>query len=583
MRSCPSCGRNVTAGDDGCPACRARSSLIRALGDRVELHGEVVRGRGGFVFSGEDRQLHRRVVVEVLPQDWADGGAAWTRFQERVRPWAAMRHPSIARVYQVGRTEGHPFLVLDLDGVPLEAVLRHHGALPIPVVEAVACQVGWALIHAHQAEPGVVHGDVSLSNVFLEDRGQATLLDFGIAGFDGVETDGDGGLRTPGHPGPAGGPEGRATAASDQYGLGSVLYALAAGSPLDEPRARPVGGEDGEPEPPPPLDSIRPDCPAGLSSAVERMLARRPKDRWPDLRAALGAMGLRATAPDDPVVDEMRELVRTTREVIAGDTARPEVRQSSARPSDPTEEASLDSGPGAGEASPPVEILEVERSADESPRPAGRDAVRFLGADTVVEARRRRRRRGGAGLVAAALVLLGGWAVLTSLFGDPAPPDAVPTRPATVAARGVAPIQPASPEPREAPPGGPLAATASPSPSDEATGDSLPAPPERTPEIPTATSQETARSTTVREALRPASAVLVVRVPNAWAYISLDGDTVNPAGTSAGRPERFEILARAPHRLRLENPGMIPWDTTVALEPGDSLVIDQGLQPLIRP
>jgi hypothetical protein len=79
-------------------------------------------------------------------------------------------------------------------------------------------------------------------------------------------------------------------------------------------------------------------------------------------------------------------------------------------------------------------------------------------------------------------------------------------------------------------------------------------------------------------ASRATPGVLVVSVPNAWAYISLDGDTASSGGTSAGRVERFEVAPGRPHRLRVENPGMAPWDTTVVIEAGDTVVLSRQLQ-----
>jgi hypothetical protein len=139
-----------------------------------------VAGTGGMgeVYKARDVRLRRIVALKVLSRDLEEDPASRQRLAREARAIAALNHPNICAIHDVGEHEGHDFLVMEfLDGQTLEQRLAK-GPLPVEEALAVAMQIAGALEAAHRA--GVVHRDVKPSNVMLT-RGGVKLLDFGIA------------------------------------------------------------------------------------------------------------------------------------------------------------------------------------------------------------------------------------------------------------------------------------------------------------------------------------------------------------------------------------------------------------------
>src|SRR5436190_17316388 len=139
-------------------------------------------GRGGMadIYAAEDTELGRRVAVKVLSERFAEDPDIRERFKREALAAARLSgHPSIATIFDVGETEGRPFLVMELvDGGSLADRIE---AGPIPAEQALAWlgQAASALDAAHAA--GIVHRDVKPSNLLLDPQEDLKITDFGIA------------------------------------------------------------------------------------------------------------------------------------------------------------------------------------------------------------------------------------------------------------------------------------------------------------------------------------------------------------------------------------------------------------------
>ena len=261
-----------------------------AAGDRLgryEILGPIGAGGMGEVWRALDTDLDRQVAVKILPESFADDETRLERFQREAKALAALSHPNLLDIYDVGSANGLHYAVTELlEGDTLRERITPTG-LPWQKVTAIGAAVADGLAAAHGR--GIIHRDIKPENLFLTADGRVKILDFGLASVQ-EETNPDAKtatiteagtvMGTPGYMAPEQVKGQPADSRSDIFSLGCVLYEMASGH-------RAFGGDTGAEviaailkEEPPQLSSSGAAVPVDLERAVHRCLEKRPEARF---------------------------------------------------------------------------------------------------------------------------------------------------------------------------------------------------------------------------------------------------------------------------------------------------------------
>ena len=270
-----------------------RDRVIAAVGDVYELGTELGRGGMAIVYRATDLRLRRDVAIKVLPPELAFRAEVRSRFLREAETAAQLSHPNIVPIYSVDERDGLVYFVMALvDGESLGSRLQR-GPLRVEDARRVLRDVADALSYAHAH--GVIHRDIKPDNVILDrDGSRAMVTDFGIA--RAVESDSHLtatgiAVGTPAYMSPEQAlGEREVDGRSDIYSLGVVAYQLLSGELPFKASNTPAMMMKHVSETPRPLVELRPDVPRALAATVDRAMAKRPEDRWPDAGALRDAL-----------------------------------------------------------------------------------------------------------------------------------------------------------------------------------------------------------------------------------------------------------------------------------------------------
>ena len=272
---------------------------------RYEIRAKIGAGGMGEVYLAQDTKLERKVALKILPADVASHRDRMDRFVREAKAAAALNHPNIAHIYEIGEAEGQNFIAMEfIDGQTLRKVI-HSGQADMPKLLRYLQHVAEGLAKAHAA--GIVHRDLKPDNIMVTRDGHAKILDFGLAKLiEPQQSSVDTGeaaselatailqqhstpgvvLGTVGYMSPeqAQGKTKEIDQRSDIFSFGCILYEAVTGH-------KAFAGKDAVDslnktirEPVTPISDFRPDAPNDLQRVVRRCLAKDPEDRYQTIK-----------------------------------------------------------------------------------------------------------------------------------------------------------------------------------------------------------------------------------------------------------------------------------------------------------
>ena len=324
MLKCPTCSADLVDGALSCRACGARltpdaaetvapaAALVEGrfeigatVAGRYRILGLLGRGGMGEVYRAHDVKLDQQVALKFLPESLGRDGAAVARFHNEVRTARQVTHPNVCRVHDIGEAGGVPFISMEfVDGEDLASLLQRIGRLPEDKGVEVAHGLCAGLAAAHAR--GVLHRDLKPANIMLNRAGRVIIMDFGLAGV--AAQLGPAVLAgTPAYMAPEQLQGREATARSDLYAVGLVLYEVFTGSRVFSGPARGTVAA--------PSLLVK-----DLSPAIDRLVLGCLDDD-PQRRPASAMAVAQALPGGDPVAAAMRAGQTPSPEMVAASRA----------------------------------------------------------------------------------------------------------------------------------------------------------------------------------------------------------------------------------------------------------------------
>jgi len=284
------------------------------IGGRFRIVALLGRGGMGEIYRAEDLRLDQSVALKFLTQQYAHDSGRLTRLLQEVRLAREITHPCVSRIHDFFDVDGHCFVSMEyVDGENLSVLLRRIGRLPQTKALETAHQVIAGLAAAH--EKGILHRDLKPENIMIDGRGQAHLMDFGIASLREGGTapkEGSALAGTPAYMAPELLKGKSPSEQSDLYALGILLFELFTGQkPFQAKDLSECVRMHLEALPPPPANLVR-DLDPEISQAILHCLEKDPEQRPASARALAGEL-----PGGDPLANAIAAGMTPAPEVVA--------------------------------------------------------------------------------------------------------------------------------------------------------------------------------------------------------------------------------------------------------------------------
>ena len=251
------------------------------IGNRYELLEKIGSGGMAIVYKARCRLLNRFVAVKMLRPEFNDDVEFLKRFETEAQAAAALSHPNIVSVYDVGTHDRIHYIVMEyVEGVTLKEFLSDTGPLPIEKIVDFSSQIASALEHAHAKK--IIHHDIKPHNIIITESGLLKVTDFGLARAVSASTTvaSAGAIGSVHYASPEQARGGFTDAKSDIYSLGITMYEMTTGHvPFDGDTPVSIAIKHLQKEPTPPSE-IAPDIPHSLERIILKCIEKEPSKRY---------------------------------------------------------------------------------------------------------------------------------------------------------------------------------------------------------------------------------------------------------------------------------------------------------------
>uniref|UniRef100_A0A7C4QP07 non-specific serine/threonine protein kinase n=1 Tax=Schlesneria paludicola TaxID=360056 RepID=A0A7C4QP07_9PLAN len=262
----------------------AQAKELKKLG-KYQIERKLGAGGMGAVYLARDNELRRVVALKVLPKDKAQNPTLVRRFRAEAQAAAQLRHDNIVAVYDHNEADGYLYIAMEyVDGIDLHELVNRRGPISVRRSIEIVKQVASALQHAHEHK--IVHRDIKPSNLLIRRDGVVKLTDLGLARSvdDSIETGITRAGTTVGTVDYMAPEQARSSQAadirSDIYSLGCTWYHMLTGGPPFPEGSLTNKLQAHATQPPPDPRLINPQVTEGLVAVLNRMMAKRPEDRY---------------------------------------------------------------------------------------------------------------------------------------------------------------------------------------------------------------------------------------------------------------------------------------------------------------
>lgn len=285
------------------------------IADRYEIIGKIGAGGMSDVYKAKDLTLGRFVAIKVLKPEFSEDVGFVTKFRTEAQSAAALQHPNIVNIYDVGSENGLHYIVMEyVEGITLKTYIEKKGQLSFKEAVSIAIQVGRGIEAAHNNQ--IIHRDIKPQNIMISTEGKVKVMDFGIARAASSNTISSDVMGSVHYSSPEQARNGFVDGKSDIYSLGIVMYEMVTGRvPFDGDTTVAVAIQHLQEEMVKP-SVYAPNLPISMEKIILKCTQKNPDRRYENMSALLSDLRKALVSPNEDFVVMVSPLSQDKTRVI---------------------------------------------------------------------------------------------------------------------------------------------------------------------------------------------------------------------------------------------------------------------------